>query len=331
MELLTHSRLRAYRKCARYEALRYREGWRPARDSEALVFGTLWHLGTEAWSRATGDARLTDALAAVAGKAVDPYVQAKLNVLLEGYHTRWADAAVEFVGVEEPFDAPLINPDTMQPSRTFRLAGKSDARVILRDGSVYDGQQFVFERKTSAEDITPGADYWIKLAMDFQLTIYLVGAESCGHEIAGAIYDVVSKPMLRPLKATPEASRKYTKDGKLHAAQRTDDETPTEYEARLRAAVVADLDGTFARRIIPRTESQIRDCLADLWASSRVMHEAALAGRAPRNPEACHLYNQRCEFWSVCAEGLQPAERPDLFRKADDIHPELTAEVSNAA
>ena len=49
MNLLTSSRMRAFRDCPRLHRYLYVEGWRPVRDSEALRFGTLFHLGLEAW------------------------------------------------------------------------------------------------------------------------------------------------------------------------------------------------------------------------------------------------------------------------------------------
>lgn len=327
MELLTHSRLAAYRRCARLEKLKYVDGWRPVRESEALLFGSLWHVGMEAWWQAPGGERLAAALAAVADRAADPYIQAKVDVLLEGYDAHWTGQQLETVAVEAAFRAPLINPDTMASSRTFELAGKVDGVVIVRDGSVYDGQTFVLEHKTTSEAIDPAADYWPKLQMDHQLSAYTIGAESLGYQIAGALYDVLSKPMQRPLTATPEDKRKYTKDGKLYAGQRETDETSDEYRARLRDVVFADLDGHFARRLVPRTESQIREFMVDAWTQGRTMHEGHLAGRAPRNPESCNLFG-RCPFWSVCADGMDPAEHPDLYRRIDDVHPELTADAA---
>lgn len=322
MELMTQSRLRAYRRCARLESLQYVQGWRPVADSEALAFGTLWHAALEVWWQTLS---LDDAMCAVAGAAKDTYTQAKLDVMIEGYHATWTGQQLETLAVEEAFRAPLLNPATMAASRTYELAGKIDARVIVRNGSVYDGQEMIVEHKTTSEDIAPGADYWAKLAMDPQLSVYTIGAESLGHPTAGAIYDVARKPMLRPAKATAPESRKYTKDGKLYANQREVDETPDEFRARLREAVFGDLSAYFARQIIPRTESQIRDFLFDAWEQSRTMRESHLAQRAPRNPDACHAFG-RCPFWSCCADGMDPAEHPDLFRRIEDVHPELTAD-----
>ena len=48
MNLLTSSRMRAFRDCPRLHRYLYVEGWRPVRDSEALRFGTLFHLGLDA-------------------------------------------------------------------------------------------------------------------------------------------------------------------------------------------------------------------------------------------------------------------------------------------
>lgn len=49
-ELLTNSRLMAYRRCARLHKLRYEDRLEfPSEESEALAFGTLVHAGLEAW------------------------------------------------------------------------------------------------------------------------------------------------------------------------------------------------------------------------------------------------------------------------------------------
>lgn len=322
-DLLTVSRMRAYRKCARLEHLRYVEGWRPIEESEALRFGTLWHTGMEAWWLAARDRtdRLAAALAAVEGRGTDEYVQATVEELLRGYHNRWQDAPITALGAEEQFRAPLINPDTMQPSRTWTLGGKIDLRCIV------EGRHLIGEHKTTSEDIAPGSDYWAKLQMDHQISIYTIGAETMGDPPQGCLYDVVRKPGIRPLKATPEEARKYKKDGTLYAAQRETDETPDEYRARLREDIEANPDKYFARLDVPRTESQLRDFLADAWAQGRAMRESHLAGRAPRNPEACHAYG-RCSFWDVCSTGSDPADMPDKYRRHEEVHPELADEVA---
>jgi uncharacterized membrane protein YhfC len=49
LELITTSRLKAYRACPRLHHNRYDLGIRPAEQAEALTFGTLGHVGLEAW------------------------------------------------------------------------------------------------------------------------------------------------------------------------------------------------------------------------------------------------------------------------------------------
>ncbi len=320
-DLLTVSRLRAYRKCSRLEHLLYVEGWRSAVDAEALAFGSLWHRGMEAWWHAHREGDITGALdralSAVAGRATDAFIQVRCDELLRGYDAHWRGQGLEVVGVEEEFRAPLINPETMQPSRTWRLAGKIDARARA------EGRRLIVEHKTSSEDISPAADYWLKLQMDHQLSIYMIGAEALGWPPDGTLYDVVLKPTQRPGKATPEAERKYKKDGTLYATQRDHDETAEEYRGRVREAIEAEPTRYFQRREIPRTESQLAEFLADVWAQGRDMREAHLAGRSPRNPEACFAYG-KCPMWEVCSAGVDPAEHPIRYRRVDHVHPELT-------
>ena len=63
--VLSVSRLKDARACARLHRLRYLDGYRPAVEPEALRFGTLVHRGLEAWWRSRPDERLTAALAAI--------------------------------------------------------------------------------------------------------------------------------------------------------------------------------------------------------------------------------------------------------------------------
>ena len=55
--LLTNSRLRAWRDCKRRHRLLYLDGWRPRREDEAVSFGRLVHLGLEGWWKAAPEQR----------------------------------------------------------------------------------------------------------------------------------------------------------------------------------------------------------------------------------------------------------------------------------
>lgn len=318
--ILTVSRMRTRRDCARKHRLMYLDGWRPIHQGEALRFGSLAHTGLEAWWRDDGTGRLVAAIEAMAGKGFDLYEQAAAEELMAGYDARWGtDERYEVVAVEETFFAPLMNPETGAASRTWVLGGKLDVRVVDRE----TGARLIVEHKTTTENVSDPVDpYWTKLAMDPQVSQYYIGAESMGFAADGCLYDVLLRPRLKPYKATPEASRKYKANGELYANQRDRDETPEEYRARVAADIAENADKYFQRRMLARTDGDIREYLADVWAEGRTMREAELAGRAPRNPDSCHRFGT-CPFWDACANGLRLEDHPEAFQKLEDVHPEL--------
>jgi hypothetical protein len=298
----------------------YAKGIRPVREGEALRFGSLIHLGLEQWWLGKG---LDGAFAAMSGES-DPFDRVKAEELLRGYDAHWGAPPDDVIGVEVEFRAPMLNPVTGGVSRTWTHAGKIDA---LLPG-------VVVEHKSTSESISDDADhYWQRLAMDHQISGYVVGAEALGHEIQATLYDVLKRSTLRQLKATPIEDRKYTKPTKtepsrLYANQREADETVEEYRARLAADITADPEKYYQRRVIPRLESQILDYRHDTWQAGRAIREAELAGRSPRNPDACFRWGV-CPFWNACANGLDLTTSPD-FRIVDNVHPELTPAATDA-
>ncbi len=318
--LLTVSRLRTWRDCRRKHRLMYLDGFRPVAPGESLRFGTLIHVGLEGWWKADDGERAARALQAIEGRGYDEFEQMAANALLIGYDERWRDDdRYEVLGVEESFFAPLLNPETGAASRTWTLAGKLDGR--LRDRVT--GERLILEHKTTSDSLGDDADpYWTKLGMDAQVSHYYMGAESLGFPADGCLYDVLRKPQQQPLKATPVEKRKYKQNGELYARQRDRDETPAEYGERIRLDIEADPDKYFRRRPIARTHSDLIEYLGDAWAEGRMIREAELAGRAPRNPESCHRFGT-CSFWGVCAHGIRPEEHPEAFERVENVHPEL--------
>lgn len=322
--LLTVSRLRTWRDCRRKHHLRYHEGWRTVTDPAALRFGSLIHTGLEAWWKAADGGRAEEALRSIDGLGLDGYEQAAADVLLTAYDLQWAADMdrYEIIAIEDTFFAPLINPETGAASRTWTLAGKIDGRIRDR----YLDQLLILEHKTTTDSFADDADtYWLKLGMDSQVSHYYLGSESLGHQAEGCLYDVLLRPRLQPLKATPPDKRKYKANGELYARQREEDETAAEYGERIAADIEAEPSKYFARRTIARTDKDIVDYLGDVWAEGRMIREAELAERAPRNPESCHRFGT-CSFWDVCAYGVDPAAHPESFTRVDDVHPELELE-----
>lgn len=350
LPILTTSRQSVARRCQREHQYSYLLGYRPAVDAEALRFGGLIHLGLEAWWKAVGAGDtepLAAALTAMAGEA-DPFDRARAEALMLGYDARWADAAelYEVLGVEVRFEAPLRNPETGAPSRTWLLGGKIDALVREK----LTGRVLIVEHKTASSDITPGSDYWKRLRIDGQVSTYFAGAAARGHDAEGCIYDVIAKPAQRPSQIPvldedgvkvvvgPDGQRVRTKDGKKWRESassadgyvlQTRPETADEYRTRVLDTIAADPAGFFQRGEVVRLEAELEEAAFDAWQVARQLREAELAGRFPRNPDACVRYGHTCPFFDVCT-GVASLEDPERFRRSEVVNLELADQASAA-
>jgi len=331
LTVVTNSQLTCFRRCQREHYYSYILGYRTHEDSEALRFGTLWHVGLEQWWLGRG---LEAALEAGTRGAIDAYEAARVRVLLRGYDARWGHEAHVVVGVEREFYAPLTNPETGEASPTYRLGGKLD--VLLQD-------RFV-EHKTTSEDIGLGSIYWRRLTLDPQVSTYYAGARSLGHEVHGCIYDVVRKPAQRPRKAVPAldaegerivvngaGDRVLTKDNKRwrvspDAAKgyvlSTREETPEEYEARMAEEIAERPDHYYQRGEVVRLEEDEHEAALDAWHLVQSMDTGRRLGAFPRNPEACLRYGRVCQFLDVCTR-VTTLEDPARFHRVSNVHPEL--------
>jgi hypothetical protein len=321
MRTVTQSEQRTFRRCPREHFLAYAQRYRPVTDAETLRFGTLWHRALEIyWRHPNKELRLEVALQGLRVDGLrsgsDPFQTATAEALLLGYDARWKDEHFEVLAVEIEFSAPLINPETGHASKTFILGGKLDALARAQDRLVY-----IVEHKTSSEDLGAGSTYWQRLRIDSQVSTYYAGARALGFEVAGCIYDVVAKPSLRPLKATQNP--KYTKDGRLYANQREFDETPEEYEARLLAHITENPDRYYHRGTVVRLEAEEVEAAFDSWQTTRLIREAELAQRYPRNADACPRYGRMCSFFEVCT-GAASLDDTSRFRRTETAHEELS-------
>jgi len=344
MRVLTVSEMKAFRRCNRYHHYRYRLGYRPVSDADALYFGRLFHLGLETWWKS--DAKLEPALASVqeAVESVGCMVNAvdleKVRCLLIGYHFRWENEDIGAVAVEHEFETALINPLTGAASRTFTLGGKVDciAEDLRKDC-------WVVEHKTTSSDITQGSEYWQRLRLDTQVSTYITALKSVGYDVRGCIYDVVKKPLLRPAaipvmddgaKVVLDANgtRVRTKDGKKWRetgdaaagyALLTRPEEPEEYAARLTEDIAKNPDKYFGRAPVVRLEEDELDAAVDAWQTARQIAESERLKRYPRNPDACMDWGRPCEFFGVCTR-METLDDTRLFRKAERSHEELSAD-----
>ena len=271
------------------------------------------------------DSALPAALAAIRAAEDDPFERVKAEELMIAYHARWGDEEQPRVlAVECEFTAPLLNPETGAPSRTFVRGGKMDA--IVHDGN----DVVIVEHKTSSADISPGSVYWQGLRMNSQISMYLVGARSLGFEPRKVLYDVLGKVALRPKEATPTEARKYTKPTKkdptprIYATQRETDESPAEFRVRVAQAIADDPNGYLQRGDVVRTDEDEQDSAADDWQQARAIADATKLGRYPRNPDSCQRYGGACEYLDVCTRLVQ-IDDPRYFRRSEGKHEELGA------
>lgn len=324
--LISASSLRCFRACPRLYQYKYVMGYRPTVQAESLRIGSLLHKGLEGWWLAAKDGvdvdlRLTAAEQAIRQNSNDDYDIARVNALMAGYHYRWSGVAMTVIGVEVEYMVDLQNPATGASSRTFRHAGKIDAIAEI------NGERWVIEHKSSSSDITAGSFYWQQLRLDNQVSQYILAANLMGQDVVGCIYDVVKKPGLRPGKATPVESRRYTKNGKLDARQRLEDETPQAFSLRIIDEIAENPDKYYQRGQITLLEGDTEESSFDMWQTARTIRDSELAGRWPRNPASCMAYNRECEFFPCCT-GAGSLDNPVNFRRKEKYHQELSIEES---
>lgn len=190
------------------------------------------------------------------------------------------------------------------------------------------GRAFIIDHKTTSSDIGDGSAFWNRLRMDAQLSTYLVGARALGFDPVGAVWDVIHKPSVKPLKATPVDERKYTKATKtqpsrLYASQAEVDEPLDEYRARLAADIAARPDAYYKRGFIVRTLDEERAAAFDAWGVGMSIEHSALTASWPRTPAACERYGSLCPYFDVCT-GAASLDDGTRYRRTRGAHEELT-------
>src|SRR5579875_472333 len=120
---------------------------------------------------------------------------AKCIGLLRGYACRWADAPYLIDSVESVMTSDLFNPKTNRKSRTFTLAGKLDVRAT----EIGTGVKVLFDHKTTFDDIAdPNSPYWRILAIEGQVSHYMLLEWLNENRVDYGIWDVVRKPSIAP-------------------------------------------------------------------------------------------------------------------------------------
>lgn len=345
-ELLTHSRMRTARDCLRKHFLRYELGLVADRqESKALRIGSAVHKGLELWSDGIEPAEAIE-------EALEPYIiepdgvdsywwaieRETVRLLLEGYAWRYQADPLEYEAVEFGFDLPLVNPSTGRTSRTFRLGGKVDGIVRLADGRLA-----VLERKTVGESIDAESDYWLRLRVDQQISLYMLAAREKGYPVETILYDALRKPTLQPRQVPilddngekivldADGQRVLKRDGKPRQTGDTAKgyelqsrmESPSEYRERVLEDIGERPDYYFQRREIPRLDADLDDFRRELWQTATILRRCENDRLWPMtvSRNTCPF----CDFKDLCLERVEvdPASPPAGFVIREHCHPEL--------
>lgn len=357
--VLTHSRMQCYKTCPRKHYLRYELGLRPERSSTPLRFGSAFHVGLDL--RAQGMSAEESCSVAVAGYEILPdwcnndeliynwkIERETVQTLLNTYFWYWENATVppnlapqEIIETEKVFEAQILNPDSRGSSRTFVVSGKRDKLVRL-----VDGRLAIMEHKTTSDSLESTSDYWRRLKIDQQISLYMLAAKDQGIDVETVLYDVVRKPTIKPcmvplrdeegikivLNAAGERVR--NRDGK--SWRQTGDvdlgyflqqrrETPQEWSDRLAQDIAARPEWYFARQEIPRVSSDLDEFRRELWQQAQDIGNARKSGLWYRNAGACTgMY--RCEYFDLCTSNADVSGDVPGFERVTELHPELAGE-----
>jgi hypothetical protein len=289
VKTISHSGLRLWRNCQRQYFYAYELLKRPRKKPFALAFGSAWDLALDEWHHGTTPEDKMLRGARILAEEKDEFTRAKAEAMLVGYTAQWAEQSVKIISTQVGFRVPILHPETGEAHPEFEYTGALDALAWV------NGRKMVLESKTSGEDISPGSGYWQRVvALDPQVSMYLLASEQDGLDVVGCLYDVAKKPELRPKKG----------------------ETAGDYRDRCAMDIASRPDHYFQRREIVRLESEARAYQQDLWDYACMLTEAERIGRFPRNPDHCRKFGRPCEYLAVCM-GEADIDDPVLFGPAE--------------
>jgi hypothetical protein len=304
--LHTISSLRAWQTCRRLYKHKYVDLVRPAKAPRPFAIGSAVHGGLEMFAHGLG----LEAMLAPCDNLEDPLDKHRARAMLRAYFARWeADRdSWEVVDVEGKLETVKLG--------VSLFTGRSDAAMRWRP----TGKLYLQEHKTTSDDVeTVGDDYWQRLALDTQVTLYREELERRTGEPVAILYDVLKKPGGKPKLKEAIRRRKDETDEQHEARKEAARETWQEFEDRLVAEMLAAPDEYLVRREVHRTSEQTAEILAELAEVARDID--TYSGVYPRNDSACSARYGSCPFLGVCS-GAQQLDDPKFTRLATP-HPEL--------
>lgn len=246
--------------------------------------------------------------------------------LMVGYHHHWNHEEWTVRSIEQEFHVPIFNPASGRRSPLYTHAGKFDG-IVSRNGD------YLLEHKTCREDIGPGSPYWTRLAIDTQISGYLLASWYLGRKLEGVLYDVIRKPEIRPKCLGLKDAAMVRMSGRYHTAplspasyqqfslSEDSRETPEMFETRLVQDTLDRPDWYFGRQVVRRLDQELLMYAQELWRTTRDLHVASSSGDVRRNDKACFAFQRPCEYLGLCAGHDHPARAN--WRQLPTLHPEL--------
>ena len=353
---LTNSEIQCAKTCMRKHFLQYRRGIRTVTDAPPLRVGSCFHEGQDLYNKgATVNEAMLAAVSPYDGKP-DLYVEREITArMLAGHIWRWELEKLDIIESEKVFVVPIINPETERASRTYKLAGKIDGIARLSDGNLS-----LVEYKTTSDNLDPTGDYFARIRIDMQVSLYIIAAQQMGHDINRVLYDVTRKFKTSPTKLTQGATKQLQETGR-HIV---DDVLIGEYEITCDGDKISHVDGFpveiipgkkgyairetvqmmgdriakdmnadpnkyFSRQIFMRTENDLLEARHELWQMAQIMGNSQRTGMYPRNTGACIGFG-KCPYFRLCTNGFTGSDEdmpmlPDAFKVVADKHQELIA------
>ena len=347
-QLITHSRTQSFKGCRKRHWWEYEIGFRKETDAKALRTGSAGHDGLDILKRSGS---IEDAVQIVQAhymdcpEGMDQYdwdiEQETVECLVRGYEWRWREAEITMVHTEKSFRLPLTNPATGAATPVFDVAGKIDGLVVLEDG-----RKAIIEHKFISDNLEADSDFWRRLQLDSQVSMYVWAARAIGWDVETVLYDCIRKPSIRPeqvpildgedLKIVLDGNgeRVMTKQGKPRQAANKENGwtlqsrqmTPTEWGEKLLDDIAKRPEFYYARHEIARLDSDIEEFLYELWDIQKTLREAQRENRWYKTVgrDSCPY----CPFFGLCSSrfDLSGGEVPEGFVKVENIHPELDLE-----
>ncbi len=383
---LSATAIQDWLECSRRFLYRYEYGLRPDEDRDSQRIGTTWHNCHEIIRMVPqskcptcmhrgevhydcylcdGTGRLPqDMMEAVTryvnhayaevpdNKSREEWEVERIGVLysFSGYRWYFDNSRFENLASEVWFDNPVVNPITKREMQGVKVVGKTDH--ILRDKE--SGLIYIGERKSTSTGID-NMDYWARLEMDVQVTLYMYelriaqmtgklrkyGISEDDPLIHGAWYDVWHKPSIKPKALSQKDTAEFLSCG-VYCGEKfavgedngavfvNDDsaltvpgkkgfairETPEMFGARLLADICERPEFYFEQREIARDDRQLEEFEQDLCRIVRAIRTYRSGDLWVPNCRSCSSPFW-CDFRSLCMNHVPvgPNDVPEGFKK----------------